>query len=148
VVLVLDPGIQSCSVKAPVKEQLFRVVTSGWAQRMWTLQEGLLAERLVFEFTDGLMSVEELLTSSRRLVFDPVVRLLLREMEQLTGPFLRESPAMRFGYISSANDRTGAPHEDPLAQDPRSAIEYSLSTRAEAERCGLQMGSEVVHARG
>ncbi|EMD32881.1 hypothetical protein CERSUDRAFT_98893 [Gelatoporia subvermispora B] len=34
VVLVLDSGIQTCSVRAQIKERLLRVVTSRWTQRM------------------------------------------------------------------------------------------------------------------
>ncbi|EMD34284.1 hypothetical protein CERSUDRAFT_107500 [Gelatoporia subvermispora B] len=59
-VLVVDSGIRSCSVAAPPSEKLLRVMTSGWIQRLWTLQEASLAHNLVFEFSDGLLRVEDL----------------------------------------------------------------------------------------
>jgi hypothetical protein len=61
VVLVIDSGIRSTSISASREEKLLRVLSSGWMQRLWTLQEGLLANRLVFEFSGGLVALEELL---------------------------------------------------------------------------------------
>ena len=38
-----------------LQETLLRIATSGWMQRIWTLQEGLLARELYFEVADGLV---------------------------------------------------------------------------------------------
>lgn len=59
-VLVIDDCIRSqCSERKPWEENLFRIATSGWVRRVWTLQEGLLARDLYFEFFEGLVNVEQ-----------------------------------------------------------------------------------------
>ncbi|EMD39266.1 hypothetical protein CERSUDRAFT_122688 [Gelatoporia subvermispora B] len=60
IVLVVDSGIRSCSANAPREEMLMRVFSSGWMQRLWTLQEALLARELVFEFSDDLQDIRDL----------------------------------------------------------------------------------------
>ncbi|TBU25257.1 hypothetical protein BD311DRAFT_505466 [Dichomitus squalens] len=55
-VLVVDGGVRTqCSLAKPVEERLLRIATSGWAQRIWTLQEGVLARELYFEVADGFI---------------------------------------------------------------------------------------------
>ncbi|RDX42001.1 hypothetical protein OH76DRAFT_1298618, partial [Lentinus brumalis] len=55
-VLVIDAGIQSqCTLASSREEYLLRIATSGWMQRIWTLQEGILARELFFEVADGLI---------------------------------------------------------------------------------------------
>ncbi len=34
-------------------------------QRLWTLQEGLLARKLIFEFADGFVTLDELIPMGR-----------------------------------------------------------------------------------
>ncbi|KAI0694830.1 hypothetical protein C8Q76DRAFT_758316 [Earliella scabrosa] len=60
-VVVLDAGIRSlCDSTAPIKEIAFRIETSAWMQRIWTLQEALLARELYFETRSGLYSMAQL----------------------------------------------------------------------------------------
>lgn len=55
-VLVIDGGIRvQASLSGPKEECLLRIATSGWMQRLWTLQEGMLARELYFEVSDGLI---------------------------------------------------------------------------------------------
>ncbi|RPD65488.1 hypothetical protein L227DRAFT_540288, partial [Lentinus tigrinus ALCF2SS1-6] len=57
-VLVTDGGIRTqCSLSSPKEECILRIATSGWMQRIWTLQEGMLARELCFEVSDGLIDV-------------------------------------------------------------------------------------------
>lgn len=59
-VLVVDECIRAeCSEKKTWEENLFRIATSGWIRRVWTLQEGILARQLYFEFQEGPVDVEE-----------------------------------------------------------------------------------------
>ncbi|OJT05010.1 hypothetical protein TRAPUB_4192 [Trametes pubescens] len=59
-VLVIDQCIRAqCSERKPWEENLFRIATSGWIRRVWTLQEGILARELYFEFQEGPVNVEE-----------------------------------------------------------------------------------------
>jgi uncharacterized ferredoxin-like protein len=68
VVLVIDAGIRSCSLSAPMEEKLLRIITSVWMQRLWTLQETVLARKLVFEFSDGFSAIRELLPEGEDLL--------------------------------------------------------------------------------
>ncbi|KAJ7124465.1 hypothetical protein C8R44DRAFT_148489 [Mycena epipterygia] len=55
-VLVLDEGLRtSCSLSTPKEECLLRIATSGWMQRVWTLQEGMLARELHFQLMDDII---------------------------------------------------------------------------------------------
>ncbi|KAK0496942.1 hypothetical protein EDD18DRAFT_182173 [Armillaria luteobubalina] len=91
VVLVLDAGIRSCSVDAPVEEKLLRILTSAWMQRLWTLQEALLAQKIFFELADSrLVSLEELVPwGEESCTMDGLKWLLLREL----APIVIFSPA-------------------------------------------------------
>jgi hypothetical protein len=82
-VLVIDGGIRSCSLSASPEEKLLRVMSSGWMQRLWTLQEAVLARRLIFEFSDGLATADELLLASSEDRIDPVVSYLSAELYRL-----------------------------------------------------------------
>ncbi|KAK7692575.1 hypothetical protein QCA50_004205 [Cerrena zonata] len=82
VTLVVDAGIRACSCHARLAEKLLRIVTSGWMQRLWTLQEALLAQHLVFEFQDGFESIKELIPTGDD-VFDSVILHLSSEVVQL-----------------------------------------------------------------
>lgn len=55
-VLVLDEGLRTaCWLSTPKEECLLRIATSGWMQRIWTLQEGMLGHELHFELMDGVI---------------------------------------------------------------------------------------------
>lgn len=59
-VLVIDEGTRSlCGPGVTWQDALFRICTSGWSRRIWTLQEGLLARELYFEFKHGPVDIEE-----------------------------------------------------------------------------------------
>ncbi|KAI0694839.1 hypothetical protein C8Q76DRAFT_758355 [Earliella scabrosa] len=60
-VVVFDEGIRTlCACITPHKEIFFRIATSSWMQRVWTLQEALLARELYFELSDGLLPLRVL----------------------------------------------------------------------------------------
>ncbi|KAI0773201.1 hypothetical protein BD413DRAFT_492173 [Trametes elegans] len=59
-VLVLDAGISACAPEMPPLERLIRIRMSGWMHRMWTLQEGMLARRLVFQMSQALVDLASL----------------------------------------------------------------------------------------
>ena len=59
-VLVIDECIRrTCSEAKSWEENMFRIATSGWMRRVWTLQEGVLARELYMNFIEGPVLVEE-----------------------------------------------------------------------------------------
>lgn len=83
-VLVLDAGIRTCSKAAPKEESILRVLTSGWMQKLWTLQEGMLARRLYFEFSDGIIGFDELVPAEEDEYVDPLITSLAAEVYRLS----------------------------------------------------------------
>ena len=58
VTLVLDAGIRKCSIGRPFEEVILHILASTWMRRLWTLQEGALAGRLVFLLKDYFLELE------------------------------------------------------------------------------------------
>jgi hypothetical protein len=59
-VLVLDSALESVSPQTEPEDLLIRVTCAGWMRRLWTLQEGVLARRLFFQFGGKAIELEEL----------------------------------------------------------------------------------------
>ncbi|KAI5837087.1 hypothetical protein DFP73DRAFT_569377 [Morchella snyderi] len=58
-VLVLDLSLRRVSLSSPL-ECMMHVAVSPWATRLWTFQEGVLAKRAYFRFSDGAATPDEL----------------------------------------------------------------------------------------
>jgi hypothetical protein len=58
-VLVLDLGLLHASFSSLLGENLKRITHSRWMQRLWTLQEGALARKLMFRFSDFIMVLSD-----------------------------------------------------------------------------------------
>lgn len=52
-VLVIDKELEAASLKTTPEELSMQIVCSGWMRRLWTLQEGTLARKLYFQFSEG-----------------------------------------------------------------------------------------------
>jgi hypothetical protein len=60
VVLVLDSWLLGLKIEQmPDEEVLMRIICSGWNSRLWTLQEGALADALYFQFSDAAYDVDK-----------------------------------------------------------------------------------------
>lgn len=60
-VLVFDSSLLPYSVHTSSEEVMMRISHCRWVTRLWTFQEGVLARRLLFQFSDGATSIEELM---------------------------------------------------------------------------------------
>ncbi|KAF2649918.1 hypothetical protein K491DRAFT_668128 [Lophiostoma macrostomum CBS 122681] len=58
-VLILDRELESSRLFSST-ENFMRIAISGWMRRLWTLQEGVLGERLFAKFKDGFFEVHRL----------------------------------------------------------------------------------------
>ncbi|KAF7346514.1 Het domain protein [Mycena sanguinolenta] len=101
-VLVIDSGIQTCSTSAPLEEKLMRVLASGWMQRLWTLQEALLACKLCFQFSDGVVNIEDLIPVKEEDSADPLLLSLGIEVFRLTHFRVFGSKAFNVAQIARA----------------------------------------------
>lgn len=57
-VLVLDDRIEQLSVSSSYFDRAVRLIVSNWQSRIWTLQEGVMAHQLCFQFDDGALTYE------------------------------------------------------------------------------------------
>ncbi|KAL7958580.1 hypothetical protein V8C34DRAFT_314039 [Trichoderma compactum] len=60
VVLVLESELLMSTVNCANEERLMRITCSSWLRRLWTYQEGVLAQKLFFQFNERAVSMEEL----------------------------------------------------------------------------------------
>ncbi|KAI0770620.1 hypothetical protein C8Q74DRAFT_1202368, partial [Fomes fomentarius] len=71
-VVVLDAQLRQLSARStPMKEITVRIALSAWMQRIWTVQEGMLARELYFELSDELFDLKRVgdaITESNALV--------------------------------------------------------------------------------
>lgn len=58
--LVVDKGLEILSKDVLPEEKYISIRICGWMQRLWTMQEGWLAPRLYFQFSDGALQGFEL----------------------------------------------------------------------------------------
>jgi hypothetical protein len=59
-VLVLDDWVEELSVSSSIYEKAVRICLSNWQHRLWTLQEGALAQQLCIQFRDGQKTLDEI----------------------------------------------------------------------------------------
>ncbi|TID20896.1 hypothetical protein E6O75_ATG05661 [Venturia nashicola] len=78
-VLVLDPDLWRLSSRAPKVEVMSRVMTSGWRSRLWTFQEGMLANELLIPGENSCFTLnsEDLLLGPRNRTQSIMERLLV-----------------------------------------------------------------------
>ncbi|KAI0329847.1 hypothetical protein GY45DRAFT_1324448 [Cubamyces sp. BRFM 1775] len=143
-VLVIDDCIRKlCSFDSCWDENLVRIFTSQWVRRVWTLQEGLLARELWFEFADGVVCASEELSPedlgiSRVLVPLLNFRAYQRRLEAPQGVRLQD-------LVSMIQMRSTSKPEDELI-----AISSLLPSRVELDVLlsdSEDSGSDVVETR-
>lgn len=52
-VLVYDSELMASTAEASYEELNMRISCSRWVRRLWTVQEAVLAKRLIYQFSDG-----------------------------------------------------------------------------------------------
>ena len=69
-VLVIDEEIMSFSLSLEILELMFRICNCRWSERLWTLQESSFAQQLFFLFSDGIASLEDLISKGPNVKYD------------------------------------------------------------------------------
>jgi hypothetical protein len=59
--IALDSDISLLTPKSEAKEVFIRIAYSSWSSRLWTLQEGVYAQRLYFHFSGKTIDLETLM---------------------------------------------------------------------------------------
>ncbi|ETW84673.1 hypothetical protein HETIRDRAFT_416339 [Heterobasidion irregulare TC 32-1] len=83
-VLVTDAGIRCYSRSSALEDVALGVLTSGWMQRLWTLQEGLLAKKLIFELSDGFASLDSFFPDPAMQWANPLLSQCLSKLYHFT----------------------------------------------------------------
>ncbi|KAL0567625.1 hypothetical protein V5O48_014370 [Marasmius crinis-equi] len=120
-VLVTDGAVHTqCSLSSPTEELLMRIATSGWMQQISTLQAGMLAQRLTFEVSDGVIDS----TRFNGAPYDIVLRVIpfLRhrphdDVKRELAPFCPKPPRCSYNDIIPLlrHRKTSKPEDEPLA---------------------------------
>ena len=125
-VLVLDATLQTIALETTsCAEVLLRVFSSGWTSRLWTLQEGVLARSLWFQFHD---QAEEIAVLNTRLFHEGTkdIRVMMIYQDLLS----------QFQWLKMLNAKSVA---DPSGKDTESGerkvvslttLDYGLQHRA------------------
>ncbi|KAH9893986.1 hypothetical protein C8Q73DRAFT_497844 [Cubamyces lactineus] len=114
-VLVIDDSVRTLchSERTPWPEILLRIATSAWVRRVWTLQEGLLAHQLCFEFIDGAASIN--IASSQMSMYDGLVPVVtLRAMSSQGPPIFSGRQPSLFEVVFLLRGRMTTKAEDEL----------------------------------
>ena len=65
-VVFLDEWLSSCSAQSvPAPNIMLRIMLSGWTQRLWTFQEGMLGRQVWILFADQLVPMDEIARAVR-----------------------------------------------------------------------------------
>ncbi|KAF2973176.1 hypothetical protein GQX73_g431 [Xylaria multiplex] len=83
-VLVLDSGLQRCYSTEPPDLKVLRVLTSGWMQRLWTLQEAVLAKELYLVFADTPLLLKDIMPRPSDMLLFPHLTDLAGELFRLS----------------------------------------------------------------
>lgn len=70
-VLVIDQGLMTVKSMDPL-DVLVRVATAAWSSRLWTLQEGMLADALFVSLADGPVSIRDIFRSAEDLLSEDI----------------------------------------------------------------------------
>lgn len=115
IVLVLDSTIKKCSAEAPPNELLLHVVLSPWMRRLWTLQEAVLAKKVIFMFSDGLVPLSKLIPNASSLCSNAIQAGFAAEVHRLTKLRLFDSlgfadvaRSLRWRWTSNTTDEVPA----------------------------------------
>ncbi|KAI0659667.1 hypothetical protein C8Q70DRAFT_898913, partial [Cubamyces menziesii] len=114
-VLVIDDAVRMLchSERTPWPEIMLRVATSAWVRRVWTLQEGLLAHQLCFEFVDGAASIN--VASPGMSPYDGLVPVIsLRAMANEGPPIFSGRQPSLFEVVFLLRGRMTTKAEDEL----------------------------------
>ena len=118
-VLVLDSYIEVTDRTAADVERILRILCCGWTRRLWTLQEGALANALYFQFPDGPYDLDAAVTRLRECVRSSEYVHVLDHMREFHDSWNRgslESPTTVIPRLSRAlrYRATSVPEDEAL----------------------------------
>ncbi|KAL4741110.1 hypothetical protein BDV11DRAFT_183781 [Aspergillus similis] len=123
-VLVLDGDIQSFS-SSDYTQSFMRIRLSAWMRRLWTLNEGVLANKLCVKFADGIFDVNERSKAQQREAYDSE----LAQTKHTYGTPMRDADNFHWKFRLLRVNVVSEP-------DPRMVRRTtSVETSPEAKRC-------------
>ncbi|KAI1469339.1 uncharacterized protein F4812DRAFT_325956 [Daldinia caldariorum] len=142
-VLVLDRTLQLCQSTAPLGVRILRVLTSGWMQRLWTLQEAVLSKALYLNFADAQTPLNGLIPSTS-------VMLLSSHLTDLAGGLFRLTKKSAHGVYSVGDiarslrwRTTNRPSDETLAIASLLGVQPSILVNIKSELRMIRLIQEL-----
>lgn len=122
-VLTLDSYLKRSATSSMTRiEQLFRIFCCGWQRRLWTFQEGALAKKLLFQFSDVAVDLDALVEEAVFLSgFDFCAQPMLDDLAQM--------------YLELRNFKTRLIDRDPIAIINRGLMFRATSVDTDEALC-------------
>ena len=123
-VLVLEQSLQNIHSQASIYEKGVGLYTSKWLHRLWTFQEGGLAQRLYFQFSDRAQDMQEITSERlRQSQYDISRGIFARFLSDAQGPVSSQFDFLR--RIIDAKIRDGTMEKERWASFMTLALAYT-----------------------
>ncbi|KAI9739318.1 MAG: hypothetical protein M1834_007531 [Cirrosporium novae-zelandiae] len=135
-VLVLDAELEKSTRECSEEEWLMRICFSGWMQRLWTLEEGVVGrDRLFFQFAEGTVNIptknREEVRLFRQSILGDIIEYLFNHI-----PLRPNFENTEKGMQLSGNDNSFPDVEYQMPLQILTAIQYRQTTkRADETLC-------------
>ncbi|KAI1808580.1 hypothetical protein F4811DRAFT_176509 [Daldinia bambusicola] len=142
-VLVLDRTLQLCQSTAPLGVRILRVLTSGWMQRLWTLQEAVLSKALYLNFADAQTLLSGLIPSPNDMLLSPQTVDFAGELFRLTKKSVHGVYSVGDIYRSLRWRTTNRPSDETLAIASLLGVQPSILVNLNSELRMMRLIQEL-----
>jgi hypothetical protein len=132
--IVLDAGLMTQGRGSSYAETAMKITTCYWITRLWTLQEAYLSKRLLFNFADALVDMDDLERMYKVNLVSPISLLARSYHLALLG---RERDRMLRGRETERKDEVGGPLSSTFLTSLWNALQWRTTSHAQHETLAL-----------
>ena len=132
--IVLDTGLMTQNVGSSYAETAMKITTCYWITRLWTLQEAYLSKRLIFNFADNLVDMDDLERMNKDNLISPISLLAQTYHLTLLG---RERDITLRGRETERKDEVGRPLTSTFLTSLCNALRWRTTSYRQHETLAL-----------